>query len=1161
MRALLQGLNGMKEYDELLQAVESGKSPVAAGGLGAIHKAHLAAALAKASGRPLFVLCPDDIEARRIAEDLAGFLGESVPILPTRELTLHTAETVSREWEHRRIAVLGALKKTSAAVASYEAAVIRTMPQKLLDRIEMNLKVGDEASIDSLVDRIVMSGYKRAAQVEGEGQFSVRGGILDLFTPGAETPYRIEFFGDEIDTIYSFDVSTQRRTLAQDSISVLPASETLPAYASGGVVGLIRTMEQLRSRSKANAELSRTLSADIERLENEILFPSADRYMDLIYQDFTTALDHLPEDALVVVFDHSRITERAKTLSWQSGEDLKVLLEAGKIHPKHAKFYADSEELYGELSLYPTVFLDSFIGSAYPVSPRLLLGFTAKQLPSYGGSLDTALSDIQHYLGRGFAVLVLCRNELRAKSLLQILEEHSIHPVVDFGISAMPAKGYCTVALGGLSAGLEYPALRLAVITEGQISTEKTARKKSRGKKSREHVRSYTDLTPGDYVVHDTHGVARFQGIAPIPIDGAERDYIKLIFAGTDVLYVPVTQLDMVSKYIGTGEDGQVRLNKLGGAEWARSKSKAKAAAKELAKELIQLYAERKRQPGYAFPSDGDWQKEFEEGFDYDETDDQLRATAEIKRDMESTFPMDRLLCGDVGFGKTEVAFRAAMKCILAGKQVALLAPTTVLAQQHYLTATRRFGGYPVNPDVMSRFRSPAQQKETLAKLRRGTVDFLIGTHRILQKDIEFKDLGLLIVDEEQRFGVTHKERLKEISRKVDVLTLTATPIPRTLNMALSGIRDLSTLEEAPRDRHPVQTYVLEYDRSVILDAIRRELGRGGQVYYLYNRVETIDLISARLSRDLEGVLVATAHGQMSEKELSDIMTRMDQGEIQVLVCTTIIETGIDIPNVNTLIIEDADHLGLSQLHQIRGRVGRSQRHAYAYLTYRKGKVLTEISEKRLNAIRDFAEFGAGFKIAMRDLEIRGAGNILGHAQSGHLINVGYDMYLKLLEEAVLEEQGELPRMQTECTADLIVSAGIPDRYIPDAGQRMDLYRRIALVRDDEQSSDLIDELCDRYGDIPKNVHTLIRIALLRSAAGEIGISEIAQKESHLNFTLPKPDLKEVSMLCSEQRYKRNIFFSAGDKPYLSLRITKATDTLAEAEHIVKILRGYRLSD
>ena len=672
---------------------------------------------------------------------------------------------------------------------------------------------------------------------------------------------------------------------------------------------------------------------------------------------------------------------------------------------------------------------------------------------------------------------------------------------------------------------------------------------------NRQKLKSYADLSPGDLVVHEHHGVGRYVGMVKMPADGIEKDYVKIAYAGTDVLYVPATQLDLVSKYIGGGEDAQEtkKLSKLGGTDWERAKTKAKKAVADLAKGLIQLYAQRQRQPGFAFSPDSPWQREFEEQFEYSETDDQLRCIGEIKRDMERPVPMDRLLCGDVGYGKTEVAFRAMMKCVLDGKQAAILVPTTVLARQHYLTALRRFAKYPVNIDVVSRFRTPAQMKETLRRVEEGRVDILIGTHRLFNKDVRFKDLGLLVVDEEQRFGVQHKEKLKELSKQVDVLTLSATPIPRTLNMALSGIRDMSTLEEPPMDRQPVQTYVLEHDWGVLSDAMRRELERGGQVYYLHNRVETITRTAARIKEMLgEDVAVAVAHGKMSQEELNDVMTRMSDGEVDVLVCTTIIETGIDIANANTLIIEDADHMGLAQLHQIRGRVGRSTRRAYAYLTYRRGKVLTEVASKRLGAIREFAEFGSGFKIAMRDLEIRGAGNVLGPEQSGFLLSVGYDMYLKLLEEAVLEERGEKPERPTECAADLSVAASIPDRYVPSPEQRMDLYRRIAAIRSEADADDVMDELIDRYGDPPRTVNNLISVALLRADAARNGISQIDQKGANLNFYLDQFDLQRVSALCGLEKYRSRLLFSAGERPYLALRLKKGEDALKFGRRLVE---------
>ena len=635
-------------------------------------------------------------------------------------------------------------------------------------------------------------------------------------------------------------------------------------------------------------------------------------------------------------------------------------------------------------------------------------------------------------------------------------------------------------------------------------------------------------------------------------VDGVRRDYLKLQFAGADVLYVPALQLDLVSKYIGGGDDPEKkRLSKLGGAEWAKSKSRAKRAAKDMAKGLIQLYAQRQRLAGHAFAADSAWQREFEDLFPYPETEDQLRCTQEIKDDMEKPVPMDRLLCGDVGYGKTEVAFRAVMKCVLDGKQAAILVPTTVLAQQHYMTAIKRFAHFPVTVEMVSRYRTAGQLRDILRRTAAGKVDLLIGTHKLLGKDISFHDLGLLVVDEEQRFGVGHKEKLKRLTHQVDVLTLSATPIPRTLNMALSGLRDMSTLEQPPVDRQPVQTYVLEHDWGILGDAMRRELARGGQVFYLHNRTESIDKTAARI-RDVlgDGPVIATAHGRMDQDQLGDVMSRMTDGEIDVLVCTTIIETGIDLPNVNTLIVEDAERLGLAQLHQLRGRVGRSTRRASAYFTYRRSRVLSEDQSKRLSAIREYAAFGSGFKIAMRDLEIRGAGNLLGPEQSGVLMSVGYDLYLRLLEEAVLEEQGKPVPPPTECLADLAIPASLPERYVPAPEQRMDLYRRIARLRDADDASDITDELIDRYGEPPASVTNLIAIALLRARAARAGFTEIAQKET-LRLSLREVDFARVAAVCGMEKYRRRLLFSAGDKPHLALRLKKGDDVLRLAGMVV----------
>ena len=1158
MKPLLSALNDIPEYRSLLAAIDNGACPAAFSGLSAVHRAHFAAGIRQELNRPVVVVCADEGEAERMARDLAALSGEAVRTLSAREFTFHNAAVVSRQYEHRRLSTLRALAagECPLLVCTVESILQRTIPKTLLTQAAQVLRMGERHDLGELAGTLAAAGYTRCEQVEGVGQFALRGGILDFFSPAHPKPVRVEFFGDEIDAMGLFDPDTQRRIENLGAAEILPAAEVLPQFTPGGYGGLLEGLDRLISqakRRKGSETLVQTLEEDRERLSASTAFPAMDRYIALIYPVMATAADYFPEDAVVVLSESPRVAERGKSYLWQLGEDAKALMERGELAGELADFARTFEELTEVLADWPVCYLDAFTSSRYPQRPRTLLNLLTKQLPSYGASLETAVSDLAHYVSDGFRTVVLVSSEQRALNLQALLREQKMTTAVDFQLHELPGYGKAVIAVGGLTAGMEYPVGRFAVLTEGQSLLGK--KRRSKPVTNRQKLGSYADLSPGDLVVHEHHGVGRFLEMTKMTVDGVQKDYVKIAYAGADVLYVPATQLDLVSKYIGSGEDAQEtrKLSRLGGTDWEKAKTRAKKAVKDLAKGLIQLYAERQRQPGFAFSPDSPWMKEFEDEFEYAETDDQLRCIAEIKQDMEQARPMDRLLCGDVGYGKTEVAFRAIMKCVLDGKQAAILVPTTVLARQHYLTAKQRFAKHPVEIDVVSRFRTQTQMKDTLRRLEQGGIDLLIGTHRLFQKDVKFKDLGLLVIDEEQRFGVQHKEKLKELSKQVDVLTLSATPIPRTLNMALSGIRDMSTLEEPPMDRQPVQTYVLEHDWGVLSDAMRRELERGGQVYYLHNRVETITRTAARIKEMLgEDVAVAVAHGKMSQEELNDVMTRMSDGEVDVLVCTTIIETGIDIANANTLIIEDADHMGLAQLHQIRGRVGRSTRRAYAYLTYRRGKVLTEVASKRLGAIREFAEFGSGFKIAMRDLEIRGAGNVLGPEQSGFLLSVGYDMYLKLLEEAVLEERGEKPERPTECAADLSVAASIPDRYVPSPEQRMDLYRRIAAIRSEADADDVMDELIDRYGDPPRTVNNLISVALLRADAARNGISQIDQKGANLNFYLDQFDLQRVSALCGLEKYRSRLLFSAGERPYLALRLKKGEDALKFGRKLVE---------
>ena len=1163
MEQLCNLLKTIPEYTIAVDALRRHEN-VAITGIGQINRSHMIAGLYQDSGKPVVVICQDDMAAKRLQEELKCFTGLMYPILPSRDLTLYDAAVVSRRWEQKRLRQLYDLAQgnTKLQILSWESLSQRTMPKDVLLGAVFTLTVGEEYPIEELIRRLTASGYSRCGMVEGPGQFAVRGGIIDIYSPAADLPFRAEFFGDELDTMGYFDPETQRRTDNIDSVVILPVGETQPSLHPEGIEGLCEDLNRLIARQKRrkniNEALISTLAKDLEKYQNGMNNPASDRYMSLIYPQMTTAMDYIPSNAVVILCDQGSLRRSAATRCDEMGMQLDSLLQGGLVAGELCDYVCQWEDFCGTLTHKDVVYFDAFGGTSYPedAPPKHLLPMTAKQLPSYGGNLETAATDLKHYQKMDFGSLVLCGSRRRAELLQEMLSSKGLSAFLCIPLTTLPKAGQILLCEGTLPFGMEYPLSKIAVLTEGQLIAKSEPRRKAAkksGSTNRQKLNSFTDLTPGDLVVHENYGIGRFVAMEQIKVDNAVKDYIKIAYQGSDTLFIPATQLDMVSKYIGGGsEDGNVRLNKIGSDAWQKTKAKARKAAKDMAGELIQLYAARKRQLGFAFSPDAPWQKEFEDNFPYPETDDQLRCIADIKHDMEAPTPMDRLLCGDVGFGKTEVALRAVMKAVMDGKQVAILVPTTVLAQQHYQTAVSRFRGFPVNIDVLSRFRTAQQQKATLQKLRAGSIDLIIGTHKLLQKTVEFKDLGLLIVDEEQRFGVSHKERLKEISKGVDVLTLSATPIPRTLNMALSGIRDMSTIEAPPADRYPVQTFVMEHNNAIIDDAIRREIERGGQVYYLHNRTETIDQCAGALRRRIPGLSVAVAHGQMGEDALGDVMQAMSEGEIQVLVCTTIIETGLDIPNANTLIIENADRFGLSQLHQLRGRVGRSTRHAYAYFTYKPDKNLTEIAEKRLSAIRDFAEFGSGFKIAMRDLEIRGAGNLLGAEQSGHMMSVGYDMYLKLLDEAVLEEKGEAPKMP-DCTADLNVTAHVDKTFVARGEERMDLYRRMAAIRTQEDADDLLDEIVDRYGEPPKGVLNLIDIALLRANARKVGIQDIKQKGGDVLFTLANLNFDAVGALCSDADYKTRVTFLPNAKlPTLRLKLSSKVDSLKQSKVFIQ---------
>ena len=1133
MATLLQNLPG---YREIAGALHSNKTPVLANGLAAIHKAQFIHALCGELARGALVLTADEAAAMRMAEDLCRFAGEEIALAyPEREFTYQAVESVSREYEQQRLGILRRLQQQPQliVVASVTAALQPTVPPERLRQSILTLTPGQEYPPERLLHFLVEAGYQRADQVEGVGQFSSRGGIVDFYPPQYAWPVRLEYWGDEIDTLAAFSAETQRREDTLKSVDITPVRELL--YESDVLLAELRRQhEKLSPRQRETC--GETLLHDCELLENGCLLPAADRYLGAIYPQ-SGSLTAFRGDRLLFLCEGVSLREALSHAAWQQKEDCRVLLEEGVLMPGGGFFYPEPQELMEELAALPTVILDSFPRSYSGLSLGALTAVQANTLSVWSGQMDSLTEDLQNYREDGWCLHLLGGTERGSAALADDLQKRGFNARYVKSVNDI-TPGTISVLPGGLSAGFEYPELRWAVITCARgAAASPLSGVRRRKKQNGAVIRDIADLSPGDLVVHSAHGIGIFEGIIKKEVQGVTKDYIKLRYAGTDTLFVPVTQLDLVSKYIGGREDENVRLSKLNSGEWNKTRQRVKKAVEDMAGELIRLYAQRLTAKGFAFSPDSDWQQEFEQKFEYEDTGDQLRCAAEIKHDMEQTAPMERLLCGDVGFGKTEVALRAVFKCVLDGKQCAVMVPTTILAWQHYQTFLRRLEGYPMKVELLSRFRTPKQQKEILAGLADGKIDVVVGTHRLVQNDVRFKDLGLCIIDEEQRFGVKHKEKMKELKGSVDVLTLSATPIPRTLNMAMSGIRDMSVINEAPMDRHPVQTYVLEYSDTIIMEAMRKELRRGGQVFYLHNRIDDIDLAAARLREALPDARIVTAHGRMNEEELSAIWQKLLEREIDILVCTTIIEAGIDVPNCNTLIIEDADRMGLSQLYQLRGRVGRSQRRAYAYFTFRRGKALSEISEKRLEAIREFTSFGSGFRIAMRDLEIRGAGSILGSQQHGQMEAVGYDLYLKLLGDAIREQKGEPPVEALECLVDIQIEAHIPEKYIPALAQRIDIYKKIAAIATEEDYSDTMDELIDRYGDPPASVVGLLDVALIRGRASHLGIHEIDQRTTNLLFYGDRYDRNTLVALSVAMPGR--FMMSTGAKSYLTIRMQR----------------------
>lgn len=1105
MKALLAPLAELADYEEIRKNRTKENGMIQISGCVNTQKIHLLSGIGSGCGYKLVVFSNEE-KAKKAYEEYLLF-GEETYLYPARDLLFYYADIKGKTLTNRRMEVLRAIaeKKKEEPVT-----VITTMDAFLdgiisPDEIQKNrIHITGEDTVDltKLEQDLTALGYERESQIEAPGQFAVRGGIIDVFPLAEEMPVRIELWGDEIDSIRMFDAKSQRSIENISEITIYPASEN--CFGNNGLVSFLK---------------------------------------------------YFPENETLLFYDEPhRLQETAETVEAEYTESLKNRADAGmKEEGEEELRVFQTKDIISEMNRYSGIGLTTLESKCGLFKVRSVYTVQAKGVNPYNNSFELLTRDLKRLKRNGYRVVLLSGSRTRAKRLAEDLRDYDLSSFYSEDMQREVKPGEIMAAYGYASEGYEYPMLKFVVISESDIFGRKK-KKKKRKKYEGQRIQDFAELKPGDYVVHENHGIGVYKGIEKIEVEKIVKDYMKIVYAEGGVLYIPVAQMDLIQKYAGA-DAKKPRLNKLGTIQWGKTKSQVKKAVQIVAKDLVELYAVRQQSEGFVYGPDTVWQKEFEEMFPFEETDDQLQAIEDTKHDMESKKIMDRLICGDVGYGKTEIAIRAAFKAVQEGKQVVCLVPTTILAQQHYNTFVQRLKEFPVRIDLLCRFRSAAEQKKTIEDTKKGFVDILVGTHRVLSKDVVFKDLGLLIIDEEQRFGVTHKEKIKKLKENIDVLTLTATPIPRTLHMSLIGIRDMSVLEEAPNERMPIQTYVMEYNDEMVREAITRELARDGQVYYVYNRVNDIADVAGRIQSLVPDANVAFAHGQMKERELEDIMYDFINGDIDVLVSTTIIETGLDIPNANTMIIQDADRFGLSQLYQLRGRVGRSNRMAYAFLLYQRDKLLIEVAEKRLSAIREFTDLGSGIKIAMRDLEIRGAGNLLGEAQSGHMEAVGYDLYCKMLNEAVRQLKGG-PEAETFTTLiDLNVDAYIPEYYIKNEYQKLDIYKRIAAIESEEELEDMTEELIDRFGDIPKKVQQLLVIASLKSLAHSVYVTAIEQKGEEIRFTMyEKAKIDPSGIPKFLDSYKNDLIFRAEEPPYF-LYCRKGRNKKSNTENVLDTVR------
>lgn len=1165
---LLTPIENSIQYNQLIGAFKSRKTPVYLHGLNESQKSHMIYGLYQALKKPICLITHNELEARELYQDLKFYLNQDVMHFPSREIVYYDVTALGNDQEDERIKVLERLNQSTGGivVASVESLLVKLTPPGIYRKYRVNIKVGEIINLEQVLNTFFIQGYQRTDRVEARGEYSLRGGIIDIFPPSAENPYRIELFDDEIDSIRAFDVATQKSIDKREQVEINPVTEglldptRLDALQKQLKQELKRNLSKLEEPGKERLE--EKFNEIVDKFENFSHFNGADLFMPYVYEDAATLLDYMGLQTLIVMDEPRRIREKAEGHLEEFHDNFKTLLERGEVLPTQGKRLFLYDELVKRLKRHQVASL-SLIPKYNPdFQPKETISFTSRGVQSFQGKIDFLVEELKTLQYKGYKVVLVPGTKERALRLLELLRDRGIK--VNFEVNPQGESlmtGQVVIVQGSLRKGFEYVDMKYIMITDSEIYGVHKKKKQKTKRKDAAPIKSFIELQVGDYVVHEGHGIGKYIGIEELKVEGIKKDYLKIRYSGEDNLYVPTDQMDLIQKYIGS-DDKLPRLNKLGGTEWAKTKAKVKRAIEDMAGELLKLYAEREKAKGHAFPEDTEWQKQFEDLFPYEETADQLRCIEEVKADMERERTMDRLLCGDVGYGKTEVAIRAAFKAVMGNKQVAVLVPTTILAQQHFNTFTQRFSGFPVKIEMLSRFKTAAQQKKIIEDARTGNLDILIGTHRILSKDINFKDLGLLIVDEEQRFGVKHKEALKHMKKNVDVLTLTATPIPRTLHMSMIGVRDMSVIEDPPEERFPVQTYVMEYNESVLMDAITRELARGGQIYYVYNRVQGIQQMANRLAQLVPEARIGVGHGQMSERELENLMLAYYEGEYDLLVCTTIIETGLDIPNVNTIIIHDADKLGLSQLYQLRGRVGRSNRQAYAYLMYEKNKSLTEVAEKRLKAIKEFTEFGSGFKIAMRDLEIRGAGNLLGGEQHGHMAAIGYDLYVKLLEETIGEMRGEAVEKYEDTLMELNVNAYIPEDYISNPSQKIEIYKKIASIRNQADLFSVEEEIEDRYGDIPASVRNLLMISYIKALAKNLRIGSISQKDKEIKISF-----QDASKLKPEyigdvlHTYHRRVTFLGTSEPYFLYKINNLDQykTLTDLKDMIEKISGLQI--